>query len=314
MRLSKASIGLIVVPCLTMLIGCADRSNEHARDRVETDAPLYFGQEAPGATPVLFAPGVISLPDVGEFASTFSADGREFYFGRGDGSTTGIYHSRLENERWSRPEPIITHDKYSYMDAMLSPDESRLYYISNQPLDGKGESKDPDLWFSNRTADGWGEPEHAGKPLNSDKGEYYVSFSNAGTIYFTSNREAPEGEELDFDIHSARLVDGRYQEPERLDGNVNSEGYDGDVFVSPDETYLIFSSERAGGFGSGDLYVSFRTKSGGWTKARNMGPTINTKHQDYCPFVTKDGRFLFFSSNREIYWVDSSVIDILRVE
>ena len=276
------------------------------------DWQLYLQQAAPGLAPEVFAPGLISLPDRGEFASVFSADGTEFFFGRGNGTTVEILSTRLVDGVWTDPSPVVTHERYSYMDAALSPDESRLYYISNQPLDGESETKDPDIWLSRRSAGGWGAPEHAGTPLNSEDGEYYVSFTETGTLYFTSNREAPAGQEIDFDIHAAAYRNGVFEKPVRLGNAINSKGYDGDVFVAPDESYLIFSSDRPDGYGSGDLYVSFQTEDGGWSEARNMGATINTEHQDYCPFVTRDGRYLFFSSNGDIYWMDAAVIETYR--
>lgn len=273
---------------------------------------LYLKQTPPKLVPQVFAPGVVSRADRGEFASVVSADGTEIIFGIGNGKTTEIYSSQLVGETWTEPRSVIAHERYTYMDAFLSPDETKLYYISNQPLNGQGEPKDTDLWFSNRTENGWGPPQHAGKPLNSDQGEYYVSFTADSTLYFASNRAAAQGDDFNFDIHAAPYVDGKFQTPRRLGGAVNSPGYDGDVFVAPDESYLIFSSDRPDGFGSGDLYISFRSADGTWTTAKNLGAQINSDRQDYCPFVTRDGRYLFFSSKRDIYWVDASIIDTYR--
>ncbi|ANM30894.1 hypothetical protein ABI59_16905 [Acidobacteria bacterium Mor1] len=281
----------------------------------ETDTPgalLYLQQTPPGQVPEVFAPGKISLANRGEFASVFSADGREFIFGVSGDDRAEVFSTRLVGDTWSEPRAVVSHERYSYMDAALSPNEDRMYFISNQPLDGEGEPKDPDLWFSTRTEGGWGPPQNAGPVLNSGRPEYYVSFTDEGTLYFTSSRAAEVGDEMNFDIHASRAVDGVFQRPARLGDAVNSEGYDGDVFVAPDESYLIFSSGRPGGFGGGDLYVSFRTEDGGWTEAKNMGSTINTDGQDYCPFVTRDGRYFFFSSNRDIYWVDASILDTYR--
>lgn len=272
----------------------------------------YLNQGPPAFVPKIFAPGKISLSGRGEFASVFSADSTEMIYGVSDGKKTEIQSIHLAGKTWSEPRTIITHERYSYMDAFLSPDETRLYYISNQPIEGQGEPKDPDLWFSERVENGWGVPQNAGPVLNSDQGEYYVSFTDDGTIYFTTNRAAAKGQEFNFDIHAATFLNGEYQKPVRLAATVNSEGYDGDVFVAPDESYLIFSSERPDGLGNGDLYVSFRTTDGGWTIAKNMGQNINSDSQDYCPFVTRDGRYLFYSRKGDIYWVDASVIDTYR--
>ncbi len=301
------------------LAGCLGPSvDQEAVDQEAVDqetaveSHLYFNQTPPQLVPEIFAPGKISLPDRGEFASVFSADGTELIFGVSGDKSAEIRSTRLIGETWTEPRTIISHERYSFMDAALSPDETRLYFISNQPLDGTGEPKDPDLWYSVRTEDGWGPPQNAGPVLNSDRTEYYVTFTDEGTLYFTTNRAVAEGDEMNFDIHAAPMVDGEFQQPIPLSDSVNSEGYDGDVFVAPDESYLIFSSGRPDGLGNGDLYVSFRMASGEWTEAKNMGPTINTEGQDYCPFVTRDGRYLFYSRDRDIYWVDASILDTYR--
>ncbi|MEM7049292.1 MAG: hypothetical protein AAF604_06520 [Acidobacteriota bacterium] len=300
--------------CLALLgsLGLAGCLGLSGNPEAAPESRLYFHQTPPRQVPEIFAPGEISLPDRGEFASVFSADGTELIFGVSNGRSAEIRSTRLIGETWTEPRTIVSHERYSFMDAALSPDEKRLYYISNQPLRGEGEPKDVDLWFSVRTEDGWGPPQNAGSPLNSDQNEYYVSFTAEGTLYFTTNRAAAEGQEFDFDIHAAPMVDGEFQQPVRLGDKVNSEGYDGDVFVAPDESYLIFSSSRPDGLGNGDLYVSFRKADGEWTEAKNMGPGINTEGQDYCPFVTRDGRYLFYTSNRDIYWVDASILDTYR--
>ena len=289
------------------LAGCLGPSPEQ---ETVPEPRLYLNQTPPLQVPEIFAPGEISLPDRGEFASVFSADGTEFIFGVSDGKTTEIRSTQLTGDTWTEPRTIVSHERYSYMDAALSPDETQLYFISNQPLDGQGEPKDSDLWFSDRTEGGWGPPQNAGPVLNSDRDDYYVSFTDEGTLYFTSSRAAAEGQESNFDIHAAPQVDGEFQKPIRLGDSVNSKGYDGDVFVAPDESYLIFS--RTEGLGEGDLYVSFRTANGEWTEAKNMGAGINTEGQEYCPFVTRDGRYLFYTSNRDIYWVDASILDTYR--
>ena len=94
------------------------------------------------------------------------------------------------------------------------------------------------------------------------------------------------------------------------------------MLVAPDESYLIFSSRDRAGYGSGDLFVSFRTADGGWTEPKNMGSTINTDELEFCPMVSPDGRWLSFSrrygdscpttTDAEIYWMDASIIEALR--
>ena len=110
------------------------------------------------------------------------------------------------------------------------------------------------------------------------------------------------------------MVDGAFLPPVRLDAAVNTNGYEADVFVAPDASYLIFCSTREGGLGRGDLYISFKNANGGWSKAVNMGPSINTPHYEYCPFVSKDGNYLFYTSQQDIYWVSTEIIEVLRAK
>ncbi len=119
------------------------------------------------------------------------------------------------------------------------------------------------------------------------------------------------------DIYRSRLDDGVYQIPENLGPIVNSEHYEGDVYVAPDESYMIVSIYgREDDLGDGDLYISFRNSDSAWSPPKNMGPGINSDKRDFCPMVTPDGKYLFFSSKRlgvgDIFWVDADVIEALR--
>lgn len=262
-------------------------------------------------SPQVFAPNIISLPNRHEFGSTFSSDQKEIYFGVDSGGKAEVLYSKLIGGAWSTPDIVITHEKYSFNDPMLSPDESRLYFISDMPLDRSGNKKDYDIWYIERLENGrWSPPIHAGNEINSSGNEYYISFTDSGTMYFASNVQAEENEGYNFDIYRSALVNGVFQKPERIHANVNSNWYEADVFVAADETYLIFCSVRKNGYGQGDLYISFKTGDT-WTEAKNMGEVINNEFHQLCPFVSKDGK-LFFTSNQDIYWVDAGIIDSYR--
>ncbi len=102
------------------------------------------------------------------------------------------------------------------------------------------------------------------------------------------------------DIYRVPFENGRYGQIENLGPAVNSpDHHDTTPYVAPDQSYIIFSSwGRPGGRGSGgDLYVSFR-RNGVWTEARPLGGGINTTATEYCPLVSPDGEFLYFTSER----------------
>ena len=268
----------------------------------------YMGQDPPGDVSKVFAPNIISTEE-SEFGSVFNSDGTEFYYGVDLNGRNEIRYSELRGNEWTQPKTIISHEQYGYNDPFLSPDENRLYFISNQALDGAGEQKDIDIWYVNRTGDGWSKPINAGSNINSDGEEYYISFTKDGTLYFSTNKGQSH-----HDIYYSKFVEGEFQEAERLGRAINTEAYEADVFVDPDETYLIFCAMRSDGLGRGDLYISFKQEDGSWSESVNMGPKINTEHHELCPFVTADGKYLFFTSKQDIYWISTSVIKTLKGE
>lgn len=269
----------------------------------------YMGESPPDTIPKMFAPNFISTEEQ-EFGAVFNAAGTEFYFGVDTGGRNEIRFTKMEGDQWGKPETIVSHETYSYNDPFLSNDENRLYFISKRAMDGTGDPKDVDIWYSQRTNSGWSEPINAGPRINTAEDEYYISFTDTGTLYFASNGHAPG--KSDHDIYYSEQVDGVYQNPVALGKTVNTEAYEADVFVAPDASYLIFCSTREGGLGRGDLYVSFKTDQGTWSEALNMGSAINTSKYEYCPFVTKDGNYLFYTSDQDIYWVSTVVIERLR--
>jgi hypothetical protein len=75
---------------------------------------------------------------------------------------------------------------------------------------------------------------------------------------------------------------------------------------------MIYCAERPDGNGKGDLLISFKDAKGECETAKNMGKAINSQGYEFCPFVTADAKYLFFSRDGDIYWVDAKVIDALR--
>ena len=272
----------------------------------------YMGQAEPGTIPEMFAPNFISTEEQ-EFGSIFNSEGTEFYYGVDVHGKNEIRYSKMTGNQWSKPVTILSHQRYGYNDPFLSNDEKRLYFISKRALDGVGKQKDVDIWYIQKNEDGWSNPINVGPNINSDGNEYYISFTKDGTMYFSSNVNAPEErKESDYDIFYSKFIDGKFQKSVLLSDAINTSDYEADVFISPDESYIIFCSTRENGFGRGDLYISFKNPDGHWTTAVNMGKEINTQHYEYCPFVTKDGKYLFYTSNQDIYWVSTEVINKIK--
>lgn len=272
--------------------------------------PRYFNEIPPKTTPAIFAPGKVSRSDQFEFGAVYSKDRSEFYYGVEINGKAETRMMKFTNGSWSAPVTILTHEVYSYNDPFLSPDEKKLFFISDRSLNGSGPKKDYDIWYVERQSGNWSEPINAGRNINSDKNEYYISFSKNGTMYFSSNI-GDTARKKNYDIYSSAFSSGEFQPPVKLPSNVNTSHYEADVFVSPDESYLIFAANRPGGLGSGDLHVSFREPNGGWSASRSID-AINTNTDDFCPYVSPDGKYLFYASRGDIYWASTEVINKLR--
>ena len=87
-----------------------------------------------------------------------------------------------------------------------------------------------------------------------------------------------------------------WSEPVNLGANINTEFWESSPSLSPDKNALYFSSDRPGGYGGKDLYVSYRV-NGKWLPAENMGPEINTAGDELAPFIHADNQTLYYTSN-----------------
>ncbi|MBL3657235.1 amidohydrolase family protein [Fulvivirga sediminis] len=271
----------------------------------------YFGQKAPLNEPELFAPNIISRPDRYEFGCTLSKDGTEFYFGVDNSGIMEIHFTNLIDGVWSPQMRLFESDSISYNDPMFSPDQKRLYFISNRSLDGKKKKEDIDIWYIERESikAEWSSPKNLGLRINSGLDEYYVSFADNGTLYFASKDKSKNAPHHAFDIYRSEYKKGQFLKPEILPETINTDRYEADVFIAPDESYMIFCSIRKNGLGKGDLYISFKDKEENWSEAVNMGASINTEEHELCPFVSADGKYLFYTSNQDIYWVNTDILE-----
>ena len=298
--------------CLGFAPACAQTPPPVESEPEPSTSQRYLGQKPPSREPELFAPDLVSKPDRHEFGSTFSADGLEFFFSVSLRGRSETYSMTFEDDDWGPPQKILSHETFGFNDPILTPKGDRLYFISNRPHDDSTQKRDHDIWYVEREENGWSAPINAGPAINSPREEYYISFTTNGDLYFGSNVEAPDQRRGDFDLYVSRFEDGVQQPRQRLLGDINTTAYEADVFVAPDGSYAIFSAERPDGLGRGDLYISFAGEDGSWSEAKNLGAPFNGRGHELCPFVTADGKYFFYTSNGDIYWVDASVLEAYR--
>ncbi len=279
----------------------------------------YLGQKVPGEMPAVFAPGMVSTAAV-ELNGVVSPDGRELLFTRIVDGVFTIHSSRLDGGSWSAPRPLhLMPQPGGEVDMAFAPDGSSLYFLGSEG-EAAGGGRGFDIWVSARRDGGWSEAVRVPAPVSTEAAEFYPCVVADGSLYFTSDRPGGRGES---DLYRAqRRPDGSFAEPVNLGPPVNSPGREGDAFVAPDESYVVFTARRPDGRGQGDLYVSFRTADGGWGEPRPLGAEVNTAATEFCPMVTPDGRYLFFSRRDgdtwaettagDLLWVDAGILDRLR--
>ncbi|UCE39904.1 MAG: PD40 domain-containing protein [Candidatus Aminicenantes bacterium] len=301
------------------------RKNSHAqREKPEDDFPVlkgsYLGQKPPGMTPEIFAPGILNTKNMGAFCSVFSPDGNEFYFvyyERENDSSGGMAWMKRINNVWTKPDMLHFNSTDFDNDMCMSSGGEKLIFRSWRTLPNGEKPKDHSyLWFVERTEDGWSKakPLHCGDvPVRTG----YPSLAANGNLYF-----AQRNVEI-FGIYRAKPVNGAYSTPEYVFTAVDSIDTEGDMFVAPDESYLIISCWDHPdniGSGQGDLYITFRKDDGTWTEEINMGELINTQYGENCPQVSPDGKYFFFNrynpdaKEGNIYWVDAKIIENLKPE
>jgi hypothetical protein len=279
----------------------------------------YLGQEPPGMTPKVFAPGVLNTAKTGAFCTVFSPDGNEFYFTyyqRDDEESGGLALLRRVNNTWMKPEFVpFSRSEGVDNDLCMSADGNKIVFRSWRALpDGRKPKNHSYLWFVERTKDGWSEAKPllcGGEPVRTG----YPSMARNGTLYFAHKRDGVCG------IYRSKLVAGVYGAPEHVFTAIDTIDTEGDMYVAPDESYMIISlwnhPENIGS-SKGDLYVTFKRKDGTWTEEINMGDKINMRCGENCPMVSPDGKYFFFNrycedtDKGDMYWVHAKILETYR--
>jgi Tol biopolymer transport system component len=255
---------------------------------------LFFDQPVPGNTAVLFSPGLVSdelsnrdmaiSPAYDELLYTVQYRGGMF---------STIMHAEKKNGKWEKPAVANFSGMYNDLEPAYSPDGKKLYFASNRPLPGTT-TKDYNLWVVTKENGKWSMPVALPDPVNTVADEFYPSVTKTGTIYFT-RMQKEKGE----DIVYCKWNNNVFEAAVSLPDVINTSGDEFNAFVDPDEQYVIYTGyKRKDAFGTGDLYISKKNEQGEWTASVNLGKTINGAGLTYCPYVSSDKKYFFFSSSR----------------
>ncbi len=186
---------------------------------------------------------------------------------------------------------------YADYSLVLSADQNTLFFTSRRPQSTGGQKDDEgnymeDIYVSNKTKTGWSEATNIGAPINTDWHEATVGVSPDGQNILIYKDDKGDG-----NIYSTSLDGDVWSTPIKLNENINSKYWEPSAFISADGSTIYFTSDRPGGFGGRDLYVSKKTKDDEWGSAVNMGPNINSPYDEDGPCIHADGVTLTYSSN-----------------
>ncbi|OCQ20836.1 hypothetical protein A7985_13645 [Pseudoalteromonas luteoviolacea] len=260
----------------------------------------YLGQPPVGVTAKPFAPGIVNTKQWGD-AGGFSPDMNTFYLARwrhtADAkqpksaiyeNVNNVWHKTIMPEGFRKP--------------IFSPDGKRKYFGAK---------------YRELTANGWSDMKSLG-PAFEKIPIMGLSASAKGTLVMDERTSDGQGV-----LRYSTLVNGIHQSPKPLSKTINTGKWNAHPFIAPDESYILWDSVRESGYGSSDLYISFRQDNGTWGKAINLGSKVNTPAEEGGPHITPDGKYLFFNrmvpdkngkegAQSDLFWIDAQLIEDLR--
>lgn len=255
---------------------------------------LCFHQRPFAQEPQLFLEEL--LTNKVEYGATVSNDGKTVYFVKTDSFYTPtpktIYKLVKQGDTWSDAEVASFSGEYSDSSPFLSPDGTRLFFASRRPHNGIT-PKYNHVWYVDIENGIEGTPRYL-EVVNSSYGAFSPSVDASGNLYFGSVRDNGHGSG---DIWRSAYVDGEYQAPTNLGGNVNSKNGEWGSCISPCGQYIIF--ENSGNpenlSPAGDLYIAVM-KDGAWQTPIRFDNAINSIGSDLTPRIHKN--MFYFASNR----------------
>jgi OmpA-OmpF porin, OOP family len=192
--------------------------------------------------------------------------------------------------------------EYKELRPLISQDGKTLYFSRrNHPDNVGGVKDDEDIWFSHRDSidSPWEIAKNIGPPLNNKGPNFISSLSSDGNsmIVLLGNAYYSKRRMMDGVSMSTKQPDGSWSKPVNLKIR---DGYNyspkANYFLTDDNKTMLMSVERDDSFGDRDLYVSFQLEDGTWAQPKNLGPTVNSADEEAAPFLSSDGKTLFFSS------------------
>lgn len=178
----------------------------------------------------------------------------------------------------------VINTEFSDFNPVVSADENVMVYMSALKFYNA-------LKFTKKVDEKWTEPINITPEIQSDGNQFANCLSKDGMQLYLNMED-----NFNSDILFSSYQNGRWDKSEPLNKNINTKFWESHAAISPDGEALYFASNKKDGFGDMDLYVSRKDQTGDWGQAINLGPAINTELNEDHPFISEDGKVLFFAS------------------
>jgi hypothetical protein len=196
-----------------------------------------------------------------------------------------VVNLKTVNSEYSDYAPIVTGD-------------GKIMYFTSRRKGSTGGKMDyydmqyyEDVYYSIKKNYRWGDPINVGPPINTKNHDATVGISTDGQILFIYRGQANGG-----DIYYSIMKDSSWSVPKPLPAPINTQYHENSASIAYDNRTLYFISNRPGGIGGKDIYMSVMQDDSTWSEPVNLGPTINTPYDEDGVFIHPDNRTLYFSS------------------
>ena len=189
----------------------------------------------------------------------------------------------------------VNTDQYEYF-PVLTADEQTLVFTRNQRRSSAMDYQE-DFYVSFLNGNGaWGGAMNMGEPINTEENEGAQTITADGSqlFFIGCNKRGGKGS---CDIYTSMREGKKWGEPENLGGPINTSKWESQPSISADGKTLYFASNRPGGQGNSDLWITHLAPNGEWTVPRNLDDVINTPYSEETPFIHSDGQTLYFTSD-----------------
>ena len=208
-----------------------------------------------------------------------------------------LLNSSIASDLDPQPLPDVINSFATQYFPVLTADQQQLFFTRRLGFTG---NDDEDIVVSIKDEAGnWTKPQSVSENINSNNNEGTCTISADGRkLIFTSC--AGRRGYGSCDLFQSLKVGDDWTEPVNLGANINSAAWESQPSLSADGRTLYYVSDRPGGFGQRDIYVAELGEDGNWTKARNLGPQINTPLDEVSPFIHANGQTLYFASTGHV--------------